>query len=411
MMAGQFDDDWTNVVFVGRVIANKKIEDLIRFFHVYHTMFNPRSRLLIVGAYSGYERYLASLHQLAATLGARHVHFLGHVSDEELVAYYDVADLFLCASEHEGFCVPLVEAFYKQVPVLAYAATAVPDTMDGAGVLYDDKDPRSVASLMDAIVSNARLAGRDRSRSSWRPSAVSRERTSQARCSASWTTSSPRRARRSRGSRSISGSSSTPRRSSKSSGCTGRPSTRRCRRMRSSSDVHDCEPVGACRPSRRRDRRQRQAGARSAADAGTSVRAVRVDDRRRSRGRRASVRRRGRAPRRSDHLPLRAAVADDLGVRGLAARPRPAVSQRDAGGVLRALRPGAVPPGGARTAGTVHAGRIRRSGARRFRVQPPGARVARVLARPACFPSPSTRHASPVASSGRRSTRFSTMGW
>jgi glycosyltransferase involved in cell wall biosynthesis len=157
LLAGQFDDEWTNIVFVGRVIANKKIEDLIRFFHAYHTMFNPRSRLLIVGAYSGYERYLASLHQLAARLGVRHLHFLGHVSDEELVAYYEVADLFLCASEHEGFCVPLVEAFYKQVPVLAYAATAVPDTMDGAGVLYDDKDPRSVAALIDAIVSDSRL--------------------------------------------------------------------------------------------------------------------------------------------------------------------------------------------------------------------------------------------------------------
>src|SRR5262249_24270021 len=83
------------------------------------------------------------------------VHFIGHVSDEELVAYYEVADLFLCASEHEGFCVPLVEAFYKSVPVLAYAATAVPDTMDGAGVLFDDKDPAYVAGLMDAILSNA----------------------------------------------------------------------------------------------------------------------------------------------------------------------------------------------------------------------------------------------------------------
>src|SRR5262249_22587001 len=77
--------------------------------------------------------------------------------DEELVAYYEVADLFLCASEHEGFCVPLVEAFYKGVPVLAYAATAVPGTMDGAGVLYDDKDPRLVAALMEAIVSNPDL--------------------------------------------------------------------------------------------------------------------------------------------------------------------------------------------------------------------------------------------------------------
>jgi glycosyltransferase involved in cell wall biosynthesis len=156
-VAGEFDDEWTNIVFVGRVITNKKIEDLIRSFHAYHTIFNPRSRLLIVGAQRGFERYLASLNQLVAALGNSHVHFAGHVSDEELVAYYEVADLFLCASEHEGFCVPLVEAFYKQVPVLAYAATAVPATMDGAGVLYENKDPFHVASLMDAIVSNCAL--------------------------------------------------------------------------------------------------------------------------------------------------------------------------------------------------------------------------------------------------------------
>jgi glycosyltransferase involved in cell wall biosynthesis len=160
LVAHDFDDDWTNILFVGRVIANKKIEDLIRFFHVYHTVFNPRSRLLIVGAQSGFERYVASLDQLVGRLGASHVHFIGHVSDEELVAFYDVADLFLCASEHEGFCVPLVEAFYKQVPVLAYAATAVPATMDGAGVLFEDKDPVQVARLIDAIVSDAALQDR-----------------------------------------------------------------------------------------------------------------------------------------------------------------------------------------------------------------------------------------------------------
>src|SRR4051794_25838938 len=98
-----------------------------------------------------------SLHHLIATIGASQVHFIGHVSDEELVAFYEVADLFLCASEHEGFCVPIVEAFYKQLPVLAYAATAVPSTMDGAGVLFEDKHPLHVAALMDAIVSNCAL--------------------------------------------------------------------------------------------------------------------------------------------------------------------------------------------------------------------------------------------------------------
>jgi glycosyltransferase involved in cell wall biosynthesis len=157
LVARDFDDEWTNVVFVGRLIANKKIEDLIAWFHTYHTIFNPRSRLLLVGAQSGFERYLSSLHQLVARLGASQVHFVGHVSDEELVAFYDVADLFLCASEHEGFCVPIVEAFYKQVPVLAYAATAVPSTMDGAGILFDNRDPIHVAALMDEIVSNASL--------------------------------------------------------------------------------------------------------------------------------------------------------------------------------------------------------------------------------------------------------------
>jgi glycosyltransferase involved in cell wall biosynthesis len=160
LVAQDFDDDWTNILFVGRVIANKKIENLIRYFHAYHTSFNERSRLLIVGAQSGFERYLASLHQLTAMLGASQVHFVGHVSDEELVAFYELADLFLCASEHEGFCVPLVEAFYKQVPVLAYAATAVPSTMDGAGVLFDDRDPMQVAALMDGILSDPALQDR-----------------------------------------------------------------------------------------------------------------------------------------------------------------------------------------------------------------------------------------------------------
>ena len=156
-VANQYDDDWTNILFVGRVISNKKVEDLIRFFHAYHTEFNPRSRLLIVGAFSMFERYLAALHHLIAELRLSHVHFSGHISDEELVSYYDVADLFLCASEHEGFCVPLVEAFYAGVPVLADAATAVPATMDGAGVLFEEKDPRLVAGLMDAIISDPNL--------------------------------------------------------------------------------------------------------------------------------------------------------------------------------------------------------------------------------------------------------------
>ncbi len=155
--AADFDDEWTNILFVGRVIPNKKFENVIRAFHAYRTRHNARARLLFVGSYSGFEKYLAMLHAMIARLGTSDVHFLGHISNEELSALYDVADLFLCASEHEGFCVPLIEAFYKRVPVMAYAATAVPATMDGGGVLFDTRDPIEIARIMEAILDDPRV--------------------------------------------------------------------------------------------------------------------------------------------------------------------------------------------------------------------------------------------------------------
>ncbi|HUQ88915.1 MAG TPA: glycosyltransferase, partial [Vicinamibacterales bacterium] len=95
-----------------------------------------------------------------ARLDVRDVHLVGHVANEELAAYYEIADVFLSASEHEGFCVPLVESFHMGVPVLAYAATAVPSTMDGAGVLYTNKDPMHVAALINAVVDDRDIAER-----------------------------------------------------------------------------------------------------------------------------------------------------------------------------------------------------------------------------------------------------------
>ncbi len=156
-LASEFDDGWTNVMFVGRVIPNKKFENVIRAFHAYRTRHNPRARLLLVGSYSGFERYLAMLQSLVARLGTPDVHFLGHVSNEELAALYGVADLFLCASEHEGFCVPIIEAFHTRVPVIAFASTAIPATMDGGGVLHESRDPLEVAALMDAVLGDPRI--------------------------------------------------------------------------------------------------------------------------------------------------------------------------------------------------------------------------------------------------------------
>ncbi|MEW5983939.1 MAG: glycosyltransferase family 4 protein [Acidobacteriota bacterium] len=159
-VAREFDDEWTNILFVGRVIPNKRIDNLIRFFAAYKRCHNPRSRLLIVGSYGGFERYLAMLHHLVARLEVPDVHIVGHVSNEELTAYYDVADVFLCASAHEGFCVPLVEAFYKRIPVVAWSRTAVPATLDGAGVLFDEPDPEQVSTLLDMVIGDLTLQER-----------------------------------------------------------------------------------------------------------------------------------------------------------------------------------------------------------------------------------------------------------
>ena len=90
MMAGAFDDEWTNILFVGRVIPNKRIDELLRIFHAYKTRINPRSRLLVVGSYAGFEAYYTLLQQLRSRLGTPDVFLVGHVSDEELTAYYDV---------------------------------------------------------------------------------------------------------------------------------------------------------------------------------------------------------------------------------------------------------------------------------------------------------------------------------
>jgi glycosyltransferase involved in cell wall biosynthesis/ADP-heptose:LPS heptosyltransferase len=139
-LMARLQDGRTNVLFVGRIIPNKKHEDLIYAFSRMRAL-DPHIRLLLVGgAVTTDDFYLACLERLCSELGvADAVEFSGHVSETELAAYYRTAHLFLCMSEHEGFCIPLVESMWFDLPVLAYAASAVPETLDGAGELFTDK--------------------------------------------------------------------------------------------------------------------------------------------------------------------------------------------------------------------------------------------------------------------------------
>lgn len=152
-----YHDDRTNLLFVGRIIPNKKIDDLIRVFACYQRYVNPRSRLLLVGDHRGHEKYYDRLQELVRDLRLGEVVFSGHVDDDDLRAYYSVADLFLCLSEHEGFCVPLLEAMSFGLPVLAYDAGAVRETLRGGGLLLTDKTPLTVAELVHDVLTNPGL--------------------------------------------------------------------------------------------------------------------------------------------------------------------------------------------------------------------------------------------------------------
>lgn len=143
----------TNVLFVGRLAPNKKQDDVIKTFSYYRQNLEPRSRLFLVGAFEGTNGYYALLRRLAEELGvADSVFFPGRVSDEELVAYYKNASVFLSMSEHEGFGVPLVESMLFGVPVVAYKAAAVPLTLGGAGVLFTRKDIPLIAEMVDRVI-------------------------------------------------------------------------------------------------------------------------------------------------------------------------------------------------------------------------------------------------------------------
>jgi L-malate glycosyltransferase len=147
-----YGPDRRNIVFVGRVVPSKRVEDLLRAFAVFQRHVERRSRLLIVGDTRGHERYYSRLLELAGKLKLRDVVFTGRVEEHELRAYYAAADAFLCLSEHEGFGVPLLEAMLFGVPVVAYAAGAVAETMDGAGVLLHERSPEVVAEVLGHLL-------------------------------------------------------------------------------------------------------------------------------------------------------------------------------------------------------------------------------------------------------------------
>ncbi len=173
------DDGLTNLLFVGRLAPNKRPEDLVRLAAYWRNYIAPDVRLLLVGKWWPRGGYFDRLQAFACELDFTpwEVVFLGHVDHDDLLACYAAAHVFVSMSEHEGFGVPLVESMLMRVPVLAYAAAAVPHTLGGSGVQFTHKELPEVGEMAHLLATDERLrsgvlAGQDRRLPAFAPEAV-----------------------------------------------------------------------------------------------------------------------------------------------------------------------------------------------------------------------------------------------
>lgn len=152
-------DGLVNFLFVGRIAPNKKIEDHIRLAEHYKRYVDSRYRFIFVGRTDAVPSYYATVRALMERyrMPADRFWFTGPVPNADLAAFYRYSSVYVSLSEHEGFCVPLLEAMAAGVPVLAYGAAAVPETMSGAGIVFTPKDLEYAAELMGRLTYDDRL--------------------------------------------------------------------------------------------------------------------------------------------------------------------------------------------------------------------------------------------------------------
>jgi glycosyltransferase involved in cell wall biosynthesis len=142
-------------LFVSRIAPNKAHQDLIKAFAVYRRVYDEHAVLRIVGG-SASDRYVQALHDFVSALQLDDaVDFTGPVSDADLSAHYEAADVYVSASDHEGFGVPLLEAMHHGTPVVAYGSSAIPETMGAGGVCLPTKRPPHVAAAVHRVTSDA----------------------------------------------------------------------------------------------------------------------------------------------------------------------------------------------------------------------------------------------------------------
>ncbi len=141
-----------DLLFVGKLSPHKAQHELVEALALYRELYDPDARLHLVGGALS-EAYHRALSSFAGELGlAEAVDITGSVSHEQIIAHYQAADVFVCASKHEGFCVPLVEAMHHGLPVVAFEAGAVSETLGGAGLVSPRPDPLWMAAAVQRVI-------------------------------------------------------------------------------------------------------------------------------------------------------------------------------------------------------------------------------------------------------------------
>jgi glycosyltransferase involved in cell wall biosynthesis len=154
-----FRDDRLNILFVGRIVPNKRIDELIKVVFYLKKYISPLVRLIVVGKTASLPKYYQALVQLADEfyLEPDEICFTGHIPDEEMYALYQASDVFLSLSEHEGFGLPFLESMVFKLPIIAYNCTAVPYTLGDSGILINRKPVDYVAELIQVVFQDLKL--------------------------------------------------------------------------------------------------------------------------------------------------------------------------------------------------------------------------------------------------------------
>ncbi|MCK5220761.1 MAG: glycosyltransferase family 4 protein [Candidatus Aminicenantes bacterium] len=152
------NDDRKNILCVGRIAPNKKIEDAVKMLFFYKKYFSPSIRLIVAGNINSVPKYFSAVRDLASRfyLTAEDILFTGHIRFDEFLAVYKISNVYLSMSEHEGFCLPVMESFKMDLPVAAFDAGAIKEKVGDGGVIFDTKEPEKVAGILEFLINNGK---------------------------------------------------------------------------------------------------------------------------------------------------------------------------------------------------------------------------------------------------------------